>query len=86
MAAHSSLAQVIAPCRTIPTHLNQCWHIINKILGLYSLSDKTFYRQISWSLEAARLDAAAEEPVKFQSDWKSLNTNLATSRLHEILQ
>ena len=30
--------------------------------------------------------AAAEGPVKFQSDWKSLNPNLATSRLHEILQ
>ena len=25
-------------------------------LGLYSLSDKASYRQISWSLEAARLD------------------------------
>ena len=58
-------------------------------LGLYSLSGKTSYRQISWSLEAARLgviiisplwnltgSAAAERPVKF----------LATSRLHEILQ
>ena len=30
--------------------------------------------------------AAAEGPVKFQSDWKSLNPNLAISRLHEILQ
>ena len=28
------------------------------ILGLYSLSDKTSYRQISWSLGAARLDVA----------------------------
>ena len=28
--------------------------------------------------------AAAEEPVKFQSDWISLNTNLSTSRLQEI--
>ena len=25
-------------------------------------------------------------PVKFQSDWKSLNPNLAASRLHEILR
>ena len=30
--------------------------------------------------------AAAEAPVKFQSDWKSLNPNLAASRLHEILR
>ena len=51
--------------------------------GLYSLSCKTSYRQIPWSLEAARF--AAEVPVKFQSDWKSLNPNLAASRLHEIL-
>ena len=28
--------------------------------------------------------AAAEMPVKFQSDWKSLN--LAASRIHEILR
>ena len=28
--------------------------------------------------------AVVEEPVKFQSDWKSLNPNLAASRLHEI--
>ena len=64
--------------------------------GLYSLSGKTSYRQISWSLEAASLcvimivsrwnltGISAEVPVKFQSNWKSLNPNLATSRLHEI--
>ena len=28
--------------------------------------------------------AAADMPVKFQSDWNSLNPNLAPSRLHEI--
>ena len=30
--------------------------------------------------------AAADEPVKFQSDWKSLHLNLAASGLHEILR
>ena len=70
--------------------------------GLYSLSGKPSYRQISWRLEAARLDvimictvlkfdrhlgsAAAEVPVKFQSDWESFNPNLAASRLGEILR
>ena len=79
--------------------LIQIWRILQ---GLYSLSGKTSYRQISWSLEAARLSVindrfalkfdrhlgsvAAEVPVKFQSNWKSLNLNLATSRLHEILR
>ena len=29
---------------------------------------------------------ATEVPVKFQSDWKSLNPNLAASRLHELLR
>ena len=29
---------------------------------------------------------AAEGSVKFQSDWKSLNPNLAVSRFHEILR
>ena len=38
-------------CRTMPFY-------IHSILGLYSLSGKTSYRQISWSLEAARLDVA----------------------------
>ena len=37
-----------------------------------------FYRHLG--------SVAAEVPVKFQSNWKSLNPNLATSRLHEILQ
>ena len=69
-------------------------------LSLHSLSGKTYYRQISWSLEAAngcyndRIalmfnryigSVAAEGPVKFLSDWKSLNPNLAAMRLHEIL-
>ena len=31
---------------------------LRRTQGLYSLSGKTSYRQISWSLEAARLDAA----------------------------
>ena len=59
------------------------------------------YRQISRSLEveigcyndriALKFDthlgsAAAELPVKFQSDWKSLSLNLAASRIHEILR
>ena len=30
--------------------------------------------------------ATAEVPVEFQSDWESLNLNLAASRIHEILQ
>ena len=69
------------------------------IQGLNSLSGKTSYRQISWRLEATRLDvimitslwnltgiSAAEVPIKLQSDWKGLNSNLAASRLHEILR
>ena len=30
--------------------------------------------------------AAADVTVKCQSDWKSLNPNLAASKLHNILQ
>ena len=67
-------------------------------LGLYSLSGKTSYRHISWSLEAARFDViiivslwnlgsvAADVPVKFKSDCKSLNPNLAALRFDEILR
>ena len=72
-----------------------------RIRGLYSLSGKTSYREISWSLEAASLDVimlvslkfdrhldstATEVQVKFQSDWTIVNTNFAALRLHEILR
>ena len=69
------------------------------IQGLDSLSGKTSYRQISRSLEIGcynyritlkfdrhLVSTAAEVPVKFQSDWKSLNPILVASRLHEILR
>ena len=64
--------------------------------GLYSLSGRTSYREISWSLEAARLDvriiitlnfdrhlgsSAAEMPIKFQGDSKSITPNLAARDL-----
>ena len=29
---------------------------------------------------------AADVPLKFKNDWKSLSPNLAASKLHEILQ
>ena len=45
---HLSHGQVIAPRSVL-------WDVIIDNLGLYSLSCKTSYRQISWSLEAARL-------------------------------
>ena len=83
-------------CISYPHHVDKEWQDHNATQDLYSLSGKTSYRQISWSLEAARLNvamavslwnlAAAEVPAKFQSDWKSLNPNLAASRLHEILR
>ena len=67
-----------------------------------SIADKTSYRKISWSFEAARSvfqiyhiawkfdrhigSTAAGEPVKLQSDRTILKTNLAASRLYEIFQ
>ena len=71
---------------------------ISKKLGLYSpwLSGKTSYCKIPRSLEAVRFGftlfqsfwnlAAAEMPVKFQSDAMIKTSNLAASRLHEILR
>ena len=56
--------------------------IARYIQGLYSLSGKTSYRQISWSLEAARLGVimnvslwnltAVEVPIKIETDWKKI--------------
>ena len=41
--------------------------LVNPTLGIYSLSDKTHYGQISWSCEAMSLDISkiAEAHVKF---------------------
>ena len=68
----------------------------NANLGLYSLSGRTSYPKISWSLEAARCGfrlfqslwncAAAEMPDKFQSDTIIITRTFAASRLHGILQ
>ena len=43
---------------------------LRRKLGPVSISEKTSYRKISWSLEAARFvfSIAADVPVKFQSD------------------
>ena len=72
----------------------QSWSKSNQ--GIYSLSDKTSYRQISWSLEAARLDvamvvslwnlagtSAAERLEKFKPESRSFETSrdLAVRRL-----
>ena len=50
-------------------------------------------REIGWYHDRIALkfggslgNAAAEAPVKFQIDWKSLNANLAVLRLHEDLR
>ena len=70
---------------------------IGHIQGLYSLNERTSYRKISRSLEAARFGfrlfqflwnmtgtsagVAAEMPVRFQSDMIILTSNLSASRL-----
>ena len=66
-------------------------------LGIYSLSRRTSYCKISWSLEAARFGfrlfqsfCAAEVPVKFQCDTIIITSNLAacseTSRYLVVIQ
>ena len=55
--------------------LNCCWnnHIVAKSLqGLYSLSRRTSYRRISWSLEATRFGF-----ILFQSLWNLTSTSAA---------
>ena len=70
----------------------------DSILGPVSISDKTSYRKISQSLEAARFvfrivrplwnlhlgSTAAGVPVKSQNDTNILRPNLAPSRLYDI--
>ena len=73
---------------------------LNKIILFYlSLSGKTSYRTISWSLEAARFgfklsqalkfdrhlgSCAADMHLKFQSDTIIITSNLPASILYEI--
>ena len=67
------------------------------ILSLYSLSGKTSHRQkyrspdigckndrVALQFDRHLGNAVVEVPVKFESDWKSLNPNLVASRLCEI--
>ena len=66
-----------------------------KVQGHYSLSGRTAYRKIPWSIEAARFgfrlspslwnltgaSAATDMSVKFQSDTTSITSDFAASRL-----
>ena len=56
--------------------------------GLYSLSGKTSYRKISWSIEAVRLDVIMSVSSSNVTGISAalLNMNLAASILHQILQ
>ena len=72
---------MVYPKRTI-SNKNVRWSSSCTTQGLYSLSGKTSYRQISWNLEATRLDrntlqfdrhlgnGAAHVPVELQNDQK----------------
>ena len=67
-------------------------------VGLYSLSGRMSYCKIPWSLGSRKIgcfnypitfifdrhigNAVAEVPLKFLSNWKSLDANLAASRLN----
>ena len=44
------------------------------------------HQAIIWTNIDILGSAAAEVPVKFHNDWKSLNQNIAASRLQEILR
>ena len=48
-------------------------------------SDVMMIDRIAIKFDGHLGSAAAEVPVKFRSDWTSLNQNLTASRLHEIL-
>ena len=69
------------------------------IQGLYSQGCKTYYCEISWSLQAAKLDASSYRSENLQaspqrccrgailqSDWKSLTPNVMTLRLIQIMR
>ena len=72
-----AVAQVMVWCHTSEnsTHespMNQCTGLYTCHQGLYSLSSKTSYRKISWSLEAARFGFRL-----FQSLWNLTGTSAA---------
>ena len=64
---------------------------VSQILEPFSIPEKTYFRKISLSLEAARFifkigSSAADVLVKFQSDTTIYSTNLVASWLYEILR
>ena len=88
----STLRQVMACCLTATSHyLKQCWHITTDVpwyspgdsfTGNVDISVNTMFLK---TLKLCFLWCASEVPVKYQSDWKSLNPNLAASRHRGIL-
>ena len=51
-----------------------------------SLENGSFNYRIALKFDRRVGSSAADVPVKFQNDRPILNTNLAASRLHEILR
>ena len=69
---------------------------VHKTQDLYSISSKRSYYQSSLTFGAEKLDvvmidrhldsAAVEVPVKFRSDWKSINPTLVAPKIYENLR
>ena len=58
----------------------------NHSLLLLDMHDNTLNCRIALKFDRHIDSIAADVPVKFQSDRTIINTNLAASRLHEILR
>ena len=78
--------KLITVCFT-PGHLfTKWWNLLRPNLVKPQSREIVCYNDpVALKLDRHLGNAAADVPVKFQSDWKSINLNLAVSRLHEIL-
>ena len=55
-------------------------------VGLYSREIELYNDRIALEFDRHLGNAPVDVSVKFQSDWESLNPNLAASILHEVLR
>ena len=59
-------------------------YVVLRHQGLYSLSGKTYYYKISWSLEAARLDAVIIVSLWNLTGISTVNINFLPPGIHGL--
>ena len=79
------LKQQISPGYAGPSSIKRHDILLPNLVNSRSREIACYDERIALKFDRHLGSAAAEVPVKFQSDYENLNLNLVDSRLHEIL-